>query len=179
MALVAADGGGGYWHRHPGDDPMSMLVDELIPMCRRMGLGRPPQPIGALGISMGGYGAVLLGEKYPDLIAAVAAISPAIWTTYQEARGANPGAYSSAADFAANNALTHASALRGTPVRVAGGRDDPFLPGVEALAKALPPGAVVDIGNGCHTVPFFVAQEPPSLAFLARHLAGSSQGSTA
>jgi hypothetical protein len=30
--------------------------------------------------------------------------------------------------------------------------------------------AVVDISPGCHSDPFFVAQEPPSLAFLVRHL---------
>ncbi len=29
----------------------------------------------------------------------------------------------------------------------------------------------MDLGNGCHTDAFFTAQEPPSLAFLARHLA--------
>ena len=27
--------------------------------------------------------------------------------------------------------------------------------------------------NGCHDDSFFTAQEPPSLAFLARHLTGS------
>ena len=39
MALVTADGGGGYWNPHPGDNPQAMLTDELIPMCRRKGLG--------------------------------------------------------------------------------------------------------------------------------------------
>jgi hypothetical protein len=29
----------------------------------------------------------------------------------------------------------------------------------------------VYFGSGCHSGPFFSAQEPPSLAFLARHLA--------
>ncbi len=58
------------------------------------------------------------------------------------------------------------------PVRVASGTDDPFHPGVEALVKALPADAVVDISAGCHTAPFFLAQEPPSLAFLGEHLAG-------
>jgi hypothetical protein len=53
---------------------------------------------------------------------------------------------------------------------VAGGTSDPFHPGVEALAKALPASAVVDISRGCHTGPFFTAQEPPSLSFLAQHL---------
>jgi S-formylglutathione hydrolase FrmB len=149
---------------------MGMVVDELIPLCQSQGLGRHPRGIGVLGISMGGYGAVLMGEKYPQLFSAVAAISPAIWTTYAEAHGADPGAYRSAADFASNNAVTHASSLAGLPVRVASGDDDPFFPGVEALMKVLPPGATVELSRGCHTGPFFTSQEPPSLAFLGEHL---------
>jgi len=171
MAMVTVDGGGGYWNPHPGDDPMAMLAGELIPLCRRLGLGRPPRRIGMLGISMGGYGALLLAEKYPHFIAAAAAISPAIWTSYAQAAAANPGAYASAAAFAANDAVTHARALARIPVRVASGYDDPFYPGVQALARALPAGAVVDLTKGCHTGAFFAAQQPPSLAFLARHLA--------
>ena len=104
----------------------------------------------------------------------MAAISPAIWTSYPQARQANPGAYASAAAFAANDAVTHAAALGGRPVRIAAGYDDPFYPGVRALAGALPPHggqAVVDFGPGCHDGSFFAAQEPPSLAFLAGHLA--------
>ncbi len=170
MAMVTVDGGGGYWNPHPGDNPMAMVMDELIPMCQKLGLGQRPQQIGTMGISMGGYGALLLGEKYPHLIAAVAAISPAIWTSYAEARGVNPGAYASAADFAADDAVTHTDALVGKPVRVASGYDDPFHPGVVALAHTLPPAAIVEFSSGCHTGPFFVAQEPPSLAFLAQHL---------
>ena len=42
MALVTADGGGGYWNPHPGDNPQAMLTDELIPMCQRKGLRRRP-----------------------------------------------------------------------------------------------------------------------------------------
>jgi enterochelin esterase-like enzyme len=168
MALVTVDGGPGYWNPHPGDNPMAMVVGELIPRCRRLGLGR--KRIGMMGISMGGYGALLLAEKYPHLIDAVAAISPAIWTSYAQAHAANPGAYASPAAFTVNDAVTHAAALAGIPVRVAAGYDDPFYPGVQALTRALPAGAVVDLARGCHTDPFFAEQQPPSLAFLARHL---------
>ena len=170
MAMVTVDGGGGYWNPHPGDDPMGMVVDEVIPMCQQRGLGVTPQKIGAMGISMGGYGAVLLGEKHPRLISAVAAISPAIWTSYDEAKTANSGAYASHSAFTANDAVTHVRALEGKPVRIASGIDDPFHAGVVALAEVVPSSTTVVISAGCHTDPFFVSQEPPSLQFLGQHL---------
>jgi enterochelin esterase-like enzyme len=170
MAMVTVDGGQGYWNPHPGDNPMEMIVSELIPMCQRVNLGERPQKIGTMGISMGGYGALLLAEKNPDLIGAVAAISPAIWTRYGQAEGVNSGAYASGADFAEDDAVTHAGALTQTPVRVASGNDDPFHPGVVALVQALPASAQISFSQGCHTASFFTAQEPPSLQFLGNHL---------
>jgi pimeloyl-ACP methyl ester carboxylesterase len=149
-----------------------MLTEELIPLCQRKGLGTGQRRIGALGISMGGYGAILLAERYPHLVGAVAAISPAIWTSYEQARAANAGAFDSAAAFTAGDVVTHAAALARTPVRVASGSDDPFHPGVQAFARALPVGVPPELAfaKGCHTDAFFTAQEPESLAFLARHL---------
>jgi pimeloyl-ACP methyl ester carboxylesterase len=171
MAMVTVDGGNGYWNAHPGDDPMAMVIGELIPRCQRLGLGRPPRRVGVMGISMGGYGALLFAEQHPRLFAAVAAISPAIWTSYPQARNANAGAFASAAAFDSDDVVTHAAALASLPVRIAAGYDDPFYPGVQALARAVPPGTVVDFAKGCHTSPFFAEQQPPSLTFLAAHLA--------
>ena len=96
FVLAAADGGNGYWHPAPGDDPQGMLVHEFVPLCHRLGAGSPATALGAYGWSMGGYGSLLLGEDYPHLLSAIVAASPAIWTTYSQARGANPEAYSSA-----------------------------------------------------------------------------------
>lgn len=174
MAMVTVDGGRGYWNPHPGDNAQAMLTDELIPLCQRKGLGTGPRKIAAMGISMGGYGGILLAEKYPDLLAGVAAISPAIYTSYAQAHATTPLAYASAATFAANDAVTHAAALK-VPVRIASGYGDQYYPGAQALARALPrnPGGVpaeVHFGKGCHARSFFNAQEPPSLAFLARYL---------
>lgn len=170
MALVAADGGSLYWNPHPGDDPAAMITDELIPRLRARRLGVRPRTIGIIGISMGGYGALLLTEKRPDIFAAAAAISPAIWTSYEQARTANPNAFADAADFASNDVITHAHQLAGTPVRVASGSDDPFHPGVLALAAHLPSSVSLHISAGCHDTAFFSEQQLPSLQFLGQHL---------
>jgi len=170
IALVAADGGNLYWHPHPGDDPMGMMIDEIIPLCQRLGLGTTPEKIGTIGISMGGYGAILFAEKFAHTISACAAISPAIWTTYAEAHTANPGAYTNAQEFAEYDAITHTSALAQTPVRVASGNDDPFHPGVVTLIDRLPPHAITEITGGCHDGAFFTSQRHASLLFLGQHL---------
>ena len=140
MAMVTVDGGGGYWNRHPGDDPMAMVIGELIPRCQRLGLGRPPRRIAVMGTSMGGYGALLLAEKYPRLFAAVAAVSPAVWTSYPQARRANPGAFASAAAFAADDVITHAAALGRRPVRVASGYAIPSTRASGRSPEPSPPG---------------------------------------
>jgi len=170
IALVAADGGNLYWHPHPGDDPMGMMIDEVIPMCQGLGLGQTSGSIGTIGVSMGGYGAILFAEKYPRTISAAAAISPAIWTRYAQARAANPSAYTNAQEFAHYDAVAHTSALADTPLRVVTGNDDPFLPGVLALIKRLPRSAITEITGGCHDREFFASQRHRSISFLGEHL---------
>jgi S-formylglutathione hydrolase FrmB len=176
MALVTVDGGSGYWHPHPRDDPMGMVVYELVPWLRGMGLGRRPGSIGTMGVSMGGYGALLFAEVHPEMFRAVAAISPAIWTSYAQAAGVNAGAYDTASQFARYDAVTHAAALARTPVRIAAGLADPFLPGVQSLVAELPRTAEVDLTTGCHNGSFFTSQLGPSLAFLGAHLPSGHKG---
>ena len=160
-----------YINAHDGRRYEDFFVQEFMPFIEhRYRIRAVRASRGITGISMGGYGALLLAEKHPTLVSAVAVISPAIWTSYAQARAANAGAYASAAAFAANDAVTHAGSLASVPVRVAAGYDDPFYPGVQALAARLPAGSVVDLGKGCHDGPFFAAQEPASLQFLARNL---------
>jgi acetyl esterase/lipase len=170
MALVTVDGGDAFWNPHPGDDPMAMVVDELIPFCQRKGLGVAPHRIGLMGISAGGYGALAIAERNPGLASAVAAISPAVWTSYAQAHAADAGAFASASAFDKGNVIKHVGSLKGIAVRVASGFDDPFNPGVKILASVLPKTSTEVISAGCHTNSFFLEQEPPSLQFLSRHL---------
>ena len=133
-------------------------------------LGVAPHEIGLMGISMGAYGAFAIAERYQGLASAVAAISPAVWTSYAQAHAANAGAFASASAFGLGDVIANVSSLQGIPVRVASGVDDPFYPGVEKLVGVLPSGSTVVFSAGCHTDSFFLEQEPPSLEFLSRHL---------
>jgi len=105
FAAITVDGGATYWHRRAdGDDPLGMIVHEVLPRAAALGLrtGR----VGIVGDSMGGYGALLLAERLapggraPGTqraqkaqrapgAAAVAAISPAIFASYADARQAD------------------------------------------------------------------------------------------
>lgn len=174
MAMICPDGGNLYWHAHPGDDPMGMLLHEIVPMCQQLGLGRAADgnEIVATGISMGGFGALLLAEQQPALISAVSVMSPAIWNTYAESLLAGGVCWTSPADFAANDVTGDASALNGRPVRIACGQEDPFHGYVEVLQAALPEGSVVVYPPGGHDDTFWAAQAPDALGFLSTALAG-------
>ncbi len=62
LAVICVDGGDTYWHRRAdGDDPIGMILHEVLPRAAAAGLaaGR----MGIIGESMGGYGALLLAER--------------------------------------------------------------------------------------------------------------------
>lgn len=172
FTAVSVDGGSTYWHRRAdGDDPPGMIVNEVLPRLRRAGY--PVAKIGAIGWSMGGYGALLLASSLgPGRMAAAAASSPAVFGSYAAAIGADPGSFDSAADFAANDVQSpgRLATLRRIPVRIDCGSTDPFAPQDTALRDELgdPPGA---ISGGCHDQAFWRRSLPAELAFLGLRLA--------
>ncbi|GAA4619740.1 alpha/beta hydrolase-fold protein [Actinoallomurus vinaceus] len=169
FALVAVDGGPStYWHRRAsGEDPLGMIVDELLPRLRRQGAST--DRFGVIGWSMGGYGALLLAETVgaPRMAAAVAS-SPALFPSYDNARRTNHQAFDDAADFARNDVFAGLDRLRGVPTRVDCGTSDPFAPMVRRLrARLHPEGAM---SGGCHDGAFWQPHLPDQLAFLGGHL---------
>src|SRR5215212_1402235 len=78
FALASADGAGGGWRPMAGDDPLGMVVDELLPLLSGLGLGTGPDSLGVLGWSAGGAAALRLVEGDPGRVATLAAASPAV-----------------------------------------------------------------------------------------------------
>lgn len=170
FALLTVDGGGTYWHRRAnGDDPLRMITDELLPHLRRLGLrtGR----IGLYGYSMGGYGALLAAERLGrGRVAAVAAASPAVFPSYDAARGANPDAFDDAADFARNDVLRGLPDLRDIPAWVGCGHSDVFA-GVTETIRGRLPNTVGGLSEGCHDTAYWRRELPGILRFLGSQLA--------
>jgi len=170
FALAAIDGGDhGYWHRRAdGDDPGAMLLDEFVPLLGRQGL--VTSKVGVLGWSMGGYGGLLLAQTAgARRIAAVAADSPALWSSVAESAD---GAFDGAADFAAHDVMGGVARLAGIPVRIACGDRDPFYPAVRSFARTVPDLAGTDFSTGEHTATFWRRTAPAQLRFLASALEG-------
>ena len=96
FAVVSVDGGDSYWHRRAsGEDSGAMVLTELLPMLAVKGLDT--SKVGFIGWSMGGYGALLLGARLgPARTAGICAVSPALYTSYDEA--VQSGAFDSPAD---------------------------------------------------------------------------------
>jgi S-formylglutathione hydrolase FrmB len=174
LTAVTVDGGGTYWHRRAdGDDPVGMIIYEVLP--RLSAAGHQTARIAIAGESMGGYGALLLAEElahHGPAVTAVAALSPAIFASYADAIAANSGSFDSPGDFARHNVLAAAAALNNVPTWVACGIDDPFQPEttrlrtrLAALSGELPAGGIL---AGCHDDSFWARNLPNALAFLAQ-----------
>ncbi|TWG27515.1 S-formylglutathione hydrolase FrmB [Micromonospora palomenae] len=170
FVLAAVDGGDGYWHPHPDDDPLTMLTGEFLPLLASRGLRT--DRVAVAGWSMGGYGALLCALTRPELFRAVVATSPAIFHSYADARAVNPGAYDSAGEWDRYDVLARAREFAGLPLRVAIGAADPFTPAVRAWRDRLPDPEVVRISTGCHDGRFWTSVAPEQVRAISVALAG-------
>ncbi|MGE2815629.1 alpha/beta hydrolase-fold protein [Mycobacterium heidelbergense] len=163
FAVVAVDGGGGYWHkRASGEDAGAMVLNELIPMLDGQHLDT--SRVAFLGWSMGGYGALLLGGRLgPARTAAICAVSPALWLS---SGAAAPGAFDGADDFAANSVFGM-PALASIPIRVDCGDSDPFYAATKQFIAQLPNPPAGGFSPGGHTAEFWSAQLPAELTWMA------------
>ena len=163
FAVVAVDGGGGYWHkRASGEDSGAMVLDELIPMLSTQSLDT--SRVAFLGWSMGGYGALLLGGRLgPARTAAICAVSPALWLS---PGAAAPGAFDAPADFAANSVFGM-PALGSIPIRVDCGDSDPFYAATKQFVAQLPNPPAGGFSPGGHNAAYWSSQLPAELTWLA------------
>src|SRR6202008_634000 len=163
FAVVAVDGGGGYWHkRASGEAAGAMVLGELIPMLEGQGLDT--SRVAFLGWSMGGYGALLLGARLgPARTAAICAVSPALWTS----SGATaPGAFDGADDFPANT-VWGLPQLGQIPIRIDCGDSDPFYSATEQFIAQLPSPPSGGFSPGGHDFAFWGSQLPAEIAWMA------------
>jgi hypothetical protein len=171
-AVVGVDGGVSYWHeRATGEDRLSMLLHEIIPLCaRRHHLGGGGHRRAIIGWSMGAFGALLAAETEPRLFAAVVAVSPAVWTSYAAMMLGPRDAFDSAADFAAHDVIGHAGRLAGVNLRIDCGKQDPFYGYVTYLEAALPAPPSGGYSPGGHDSDYGQRVAPAEAKFIGRAL---------
>jgi S-formylglutathione hydrolase FrmB len=159
-SVALLDGGDdSYWHNRADGRWGSMVVQEAIPAA----IVRSPRHHVAAdaigGISMGGYGALLLGSRHPGFCA-VGVQSPALWLSAGETA---PGAFDNAEDYSRNNVFK----LRPPhPLWIDLGESDPFHDA--ALAYARRAGVRAHVSPGGHDSAFWDAHMPQFLRFFAR-----------
>lgn len=168
FAIAAVDGGETWWHaRASGTDTQSMLVEEFLPLLA--GEGLDSSRIAVFGLSMGGFGALLLAAQHrlPGL-RAVAAMSPAIWSQYDAGRDDN---FDSAEDFAANDVFALRPELEQLPKRIDCGTSDNLLYSVKDYVSELPGEHEGGFQDGGHDSGYWRSILPDVVAFLGKNLA--------
>ncbi len=168
FAIAAMDAGESYFHaRRSGEDRLGVATIDL-PRVVRKTLGKPALSEALIGISMGGYGALLAAEMQPARYRSVAVAGPAIFASYEDENRSVGDAFDDRADFVRHDVVERGAILRNRPVLVHIGESDPFVPGVRAFGKACPT-AKVEVTRGCHDDGFWRLTAYEMISFVGRH----------
>ncbi|GAA4818989.1 alpha/beta hydrolase [Nocardioides caeni] len=169
FALASVDGGEAYWHdRADGDRAQTMVLDEFLPLLADQGLDT--SRIALAGWSMGGFGALHLGAVLgPERVAAVAALSPALWHDYDDTA---PGAYDDADDFDRVSVMDRQADLDGIAVRVDCGQGDPFCAAGRDYVDGFDHRPAGGFQLGDHDRGYWRRMAPDVLQFVGEALAG-------
>ncbi len=155
QVLLLDGGADSYWHNRSDGQWGSMVLREAIPAglrrthARRVAIG---------GISMGGYGALLLGSL-GRRFCAVGAQSPALWLSPGETA---PGAFDDAEDYERNNVF---KLKPPHPLWIDLGASDPFR--IATLTYARRAGVRAHVKPGGHDAALWNAFTPQFLRFFA------------
>lgn len=166
FAIASVDGGDWWWHRRAnGIDPQSMLGQEFLPLLKGRGLdtGR----IALAGLSMGGFGALLMAsQRTIPGVRSVAAMSPAVWDHYGVGI---QGAFDSAKDFAANDVFALRPKLESLPTRIDCGTEDELYGSVRDYVSALPGRPEGGFEPGGHDESYWRSVLPDLVSFVGRN----------
>jgi S-formylglutathione hydrolase FrmB len=169
----ACPGGEGSTYYHPrtdGTDSFAWVTQEFLPMVeRRFGMGGAKASRAVFGWSMGGFGALLVAQQRPDLVAVAMAASPAVFPSYSAAVTGHPGTFDSVADWQRWGLWDQAGRIHDVAVRVDCGNADPFSSTARSLIRRIP-GAVGGIADGCHDIGFWRRQASSELRFVAANV---------
>ena len=193
-AVVAPEGRAGYWtdwadKKHPwGSWVAQELTGEIL---RKHGLPQGPEQTALIGLSMGGFGALSLGLRYPKAFGMIAALSPTdmeLATHAQPKRKTYTNVFGAPLDKKRVRALNPrrlvaAGAGRDQLVLVAWGDREPkkFSAGARRLRKALRKAGVqsafLEVPGGKHS--FAKTWGPATIDWvlkgLARHVSAGKK----
>ncbi|MFD1145750.1 alpha/beta hydrolase [Saccharothrix hoggarensis] len=168
FGFVAVDGGDHYWHENvPGDDPMGMLLEEVPRWLAERGFGAP---FACVGVSMGGFGALLYGRRRHERrepVKAIAAISPALITTWAEMSTRN--AFRGPEQWASLDPLKNLDKLGDAPIGVWTGDRDRFIEGTRKFIASTRL-AVASVTPGGHDDAFYRKIVADVIRFLGKRV---------
>ena len=154
VVLLPDGGDHSYWHNRADGRWGSMVLDEIVPKHGRVAIG---------GISMGGYGALLLGAY--GHFCAIGGHSPALWFSGADSAA---GAFDDAEDYARHDIVNHPPHYS-APVWIDVGTEDPFHNAAVHYAHEI--HAQLHVWPGGHDSGYWHSHMRQYLAFYARHCA--------